>query len=394
MWLLIVAMMLAALNLRTAVTSVGSLLEEVRTGLGLSGALTGVVTTIPVVCFAAMGAVAPWLSRKIGDHRTVAAALTAMTIGLAARAFAGSAVTFLLLSVVALAGGAVGNVLLPSLVKRHFPNHVGSMTAAYTTALAIGITMGAGLSVPIAESGNGGNWRLGLGIWAILGAIAVIPWLGLLGDRGGAGGAAHLRVGPRQLIRSPLALCMVVFFGSQSAVAYIGFGWFAQFFRDNGISAQNAGFLVAFLAALSIPVSAVVPAVMSRMRSQRSIIVAVTILYVVGFTGMLAAPTTATWLWVLIVGLGYAAFPVALTLIALRTRTAPATAALSAFTQSIGYVIAGAGPLLVGVLHGASGTWGSSFALIFVLVTVLAVSGWYAAGDRYLEDQITSKAAS
>lgn len=399
-WLLIAAMLLAGLNLRTAVTTVGPLLEELRADLGLSGFMTGLVTTVPVICFAVLGSAAPWLARRIGAHRAVTLGLVVMTIGLATRALAQTGWVFVLLSVLALTGGAVGNVLMPALVKRDFPDRIGAMTAAYTTALAIGLTLGAGLAVPIAGLGGGSDspsgidWRLGLGAWAVVAGIAVLPWLGLIGVHDDPDAATATRIGPSRLTRSPLAWAMVGFFAFQSAQAYIAFGWFAQFFREAGLSAATAGLLVAFLAALSIPVSAVVPGLMGRMRSQRSVILGLTVCYAAGYAGMAVAPRAGAWIWVFLVGLGSAAFPVSLTLIALRTRTAPATAALSAFTQSIGYVIAGTGPLLVGVLHGADGTWGRSFVLLFALVAVMFATGWYAAGDRFLEDQLAEPRVS
>lgn len=174
-WTLVLAIVLTALNLRTAVTSVGPLLSELSQGLQLSGAAAGVLTTMPVACFAVVGWYAPSLAHRFGEHRVVTGALGLMTVGLAARAVVDSAVVFLLLSVLALTGGALGNVLLPSLVKRHFPHRVGVMTAAYTTALAVGTTVAAAATVPLAGALADGSWRFGLGVWAVLSGVAILP---------------------------------------------------------------------------------------------------------------------------------------------------------------------------------------------------------------------------
>jgi CP family cyanate transporter-like MFS transporter len=390
-WSLVAAIVLTALNLRTAVTSVGPLLSEVQAGIGLSSALAGVLTTLPVVCFALVGWYAPAIASRLGEHRAVTGALALMTAGLLGRALVSSPGPFLALSAVALLGGAVGNVLLPSLVKRHFPDRIGAMTAVYTTSLAIGLTGAAAATVPLADAVGSGGWRVGLGVWAMLSALAVVPWLWHLGDRGRAGGVRHERSGARML-GSRTAWALAVFFGAQSLHAYVSFGWFALFFREQGgFSAAHAGFLLAVVTGLAIPVSAVVPALAARRPSQRPLVLVLAGCYLVAYTGMLSAPAAAGGvLWAALVGVGSGSFPLALTMIALRTRTADATASLSAFAQSVGYVLAGGGPLLVGVLHGRSGSWTGSFVLLFAVLAVLVVAGWCAARPRYVEDEVSA----
>ena len=388
-WTLVAAVVLTALNLRTAVTSVGPLLSQVQDGIGLSSALAGVLTTLPVVCFAVVGWYAPALAARLGEHRAVTGALVLMTAGLLGRALVSSPAPFLALSAVALLGGAVGNVLLPSLVKRHFPDRIGPMTALYTTSLAIGLTGAAAGAVPLADAAGEGGWRFGLGAWALLSALAVVPWLWHVGERGTAGGARGSRSGGRML-RSRTAWALAVFFGAQSLHAYVSFGWFALFFEEQGpFSASHAGFLLAVVAGLSIPVSAAVPALAARRPSQRWLVVLLAACYVVAYTGMLTATDLAGGvLWAALVGIGSGSFPLALTMIALRTRTADATASLSAFSQSVGYVLAAGGPLLVGVLHGRSGGWTGSFVLLFVVLVVMVVAGWSAARPRFVEDEV------
>jgi CP family cyanate transporter-like MFS transporter len=391
-WTLTAAILLTALNLRTAVTSVGPLLAEITEDLQLGGAATGALTTMPVAAFAVVGWYAPALAHRFGEHRAVAAGLGLMTVGLATRAMVDSGLLLLLLSVVALTGGALSNVLLPSLVKRHFPDRIGTLTAAYTTAMAIGATAGAGLTVPLAHTlGDGlgaGSWRVGLGAWGAVSAIAVVPWLLHLRERGSREAAGGHRNGGRML-RSRTAWALAVFFGAQSMQAYIALGWFAQFHREEGgFTAAQAGLLVAFLMGLSIPVSVVVPSLAARLRSQSTVVVVMVACYAVAYTAMLLSPRTGAYLWALLVGIGSGAFPLALTLIGLRTRTADATSSLSAFMQSVGYVLAGGGPFLVGVLHGRSGEWAGPFALLFGALPVMLVSGWIAGRPVFVEDEL------
>ncbi|RJL34491.1 CynX/NimT family MFS transporter [Bailinhaonella thermotolerans] len=382
-WLLVLGIVLAALNLRTGVTSVGPLLGEIRDSLGLSGASTGLLTTLPVLMFASVGALTPTLARRFGDSRLLFAALGTLGAGLAVRSVVGHAGVFLLASAVALAGGAVGNVLIPTLIKKHFPTRVGLMTTVYTTALAVGTMLAAAATVPIEKAA--GSWHVALGVWAAFAAVAVLPWLALV--RGSsAGTAGRSPYGLRFLVRSKLAWAVAGYFGTQSLVAYVMFGWLAQILRDNGYSAGEAGALLSLFTGLSIPISLVLPALTARMRDQRPVVAALVALYVIGFAGLQFAPASTMAVWVVVVALGMGSFPLALMMFALRTRTAPATAALSAFGQSVGYLIAGVGPLLVGVLYESTGGWTAPFVLLYATVAAQLLFGLYAARGRYLED--------
>jgi MFS transporter, CP family, cyanate transporter len=380
--------LLAALNLRTAVTSVGPLLDELHSGIGLTGGLAGFLTTLPVLCFAALGALTPRMAHRLGEQRALTLALVVMTLGLALRALVGSPWLFLLLSIAALAGGAMGNVLLPVIIKRHFARHIGTMTAGYTTAMAIGTTLGAAVTVPIASLGGGISWRLGLGAWAVLAAFASVVWL-VRSSRARHSDTDVVRPARLPVRRSRTAWALAIFFGTQSLQAYVAFGWFALFFQERaGVSATEAGLLVGLLAGLAIPISMVVPSMAARWPSQRPVVMALVALYVLAYAGMLVAPRTGSWLWAALVGVASGAFPLALTMIGLRSRTVAGTTSLSAFAQSIGYVLAGTGPLLVGVLHGATGGWTWPFVLLFVDLGVMAASGWCIARPRYVEDDL------
>lgn len=386
-------MLLAAVNLRTAVTSVGPLLDELHSGIGLTGGLAGFLTTLPVLCFAALGALTPRMAHRLGEQRALTLALVVMTLGLALRALVGSPWLFLLLSVAALAGGAMGNVLLPVIIKRHFAQHIGTMTAGYTTAMAIGTTLGAAVTVPIASLGGGLSWRLGLGAWAVLAALASVVWL-VRSSRARHSDTEVVRPARLPVRRSRTAWALAIFFGTQSLQAYVAFGWFALFFQERaGVSATEAGLLVGLLAGLAIPISMVVPSMAARWPSQRPVVMALVALYVLAYAGMLVAPRTGSWLWAALVGVASGAFPLALTMIGLRSRTVAGTTSLSAFAQSIGYVLAGTGPLLVGVLHGATGGWTWPFVLLFVDLGVMAVSGWCIARPRYVEDDLEAAAS-
>ena len=234
--LLLGGLLLLSLNLRPAAVSVGPVLEELRDGLDMGPASAGLLTSLPVLAFAVFGALAPAAAARLGPHRVTFLALLAVVVGLSGRAVVHHEASFLALSLVAVAGMAMANVLIPSLVRLHFPDRIGLVTALYTTALAVGLTASFLLTVPVADAFGG--WRYGIGIWAVLAAVAALPWLGLV--RHDQQIDAPVRdVGYRDIARTRLGWAMTLFFGLQSLNAYAVFGWFATLWRDAGFGAGH-----------------------------------------------------------------------------------------------------------------------------------------------------------
>ncbi len=385
---LVLGLVVLALNLRPAVVSVGPVLDEIRSGLGMGSTTAGLLTTLPVLCFAGFGYVAPWCGRTFGIHRVMLGSLALTAAGLVVRAEARSVALFVAATVPALAGMATANVLIPSLVKQHFPDHLGSMTAIYTTALAVGLTAASVLTVPVEEAT--GSWRGGLATWGGVAMLAAVPWLGLIRHDVKPADDTPKTITPRALSRSPLAWTMAFFFGIQSLQAYAVFGWLPQIYRDAGFSAGNAGLLLGVTTATSIPISLVLPGITARGRHQGRIILGLCLSYVVGYLGLILDPATLPWLWALLIGIGTGIFPLVLTLIGLRTRTSEGTAALSGFAQSIGYLIAGVGPFMMGALYGATGGWTIPLVVLLILVVPQGVSGLLVARERYVEDELAT----
>jgi len=382
-----VAIVLTALNLRTAVASVGPVLQELEAGLGISSGLAGLITTMPVICFSIIGFAGPTLSARYRDSHVLSAALVTMSAGLVVRAAAPTFALFLAGTVLAMVGGALGNVLLPSLVKRYFPGRTGLLVGAYSTAMALGATAAAVATAPIAAAVGADGWRWALGVWAVPAVLAAVPWL-FVPARKGAGRDTHTAVRLRDLRHSRMALAVMLFFAVQGLEAYVIIGWVAQYLRDSGLSAATAGLLLGLNQFIGIPLSAVVPALVVRPRLQRPLLVAFLTCYAVGWTGLWLAPRTAPWLWMVVLAVAMALFPMILTLIGLRARTPETTAALSTFVQSWGYAIAGAGPLLVGVLRGVTGSYVPMFVLVLSGVAVLAWTGWLITRERYVDDEV------
>lgn len=381
----LVAILLLAVNLRPTAVSVGPVLAEVRAGLGMGATSAGLLTSLPVIAFAVLGSTAPFLAARFGVHRVTLLALFAVAIGLLTRALATDAALFLALSLVALGGMALANVLLPSLVKLHFPDRIGRVTSLYTTLLSVGLTLALTLTVPIAEAGGG--WRTGLGVWALFALVAAVPWLPLVShDQTIA--APNRRIGFRDVARTRIGLTMAAFFGCQSLQAYAVFGWFATLWRDAGYSPAQAGALVGLLAATSIPLSLWAPAALARTRRPRLLLVSVIACFPLGYTGLLLAPHELALPSAVLVGAGSTCFPMALVLVNLRARTPEGTAALSSVTQSLGYLLAAAGPFAVGLLHDRTGSWTAPLWLLIALNVPQLLLGLYAVRPVFVEDQL------
>ncbi|WP_229480588.1 CynX/NimT family MFS transporter [Mycolicibacterium mageritense] len=381
--LLIIAVILTALNLRPAITSIGPVLGEMRESLGASAIWAGALTTLPGLCFAAAGLAAPWLARRIGLGRAIALALAVLSIGLVVRVLDGQYVV-IGGTLVATAGIALVNVLIPVVIKGSFPAQIGLMTGIYTAALQGGGALGSAVTPPL-EPLLGG-WRGALGAWALVAVVALVFWA--VGARGigqaraeesSASGTAG-----RSLLRSPLAWTVTLFFGCQAFLAYVVMGWLPEVFIDSGVSKTSAGLLLGLVSILAVPISLFVAPMAARQKHQSGWIVALGLVGIVGMIGLLVDPGAAPLLWSVFVGLGMSVFSLALTVIALRARNAEDTARLSGMAQGFGYLLAGVGPFLFGLLHDVTGGWTAPWAMALVVYVVQMVAGAFAGRSRYV----------
>lgn len=380
--LLTVAVVLTALNLRPAITSIGPLLPEMRGALGASDTWAGVLTTLPGLCFAGAGLAAPWLSRRIGLGRTISAALLTLVAGLLIRVCDGP---FVVLggTLVATAGIALINVLIPVVIRGSFPAQVGLMTGVYTAALQGGGALGSAVT-PLLDDALGG-WRSALGTWSALALLAFAAWVvGSRGfDRGATSSPAAATKG-RSLLGSRLAWIVTLFFGTQSFIAYVVMGWLPEVLIETGMSDARAGLLLGLISLIAVPISLVVSPLAARSDSQSGWIVGLGLLGITGILGLLIAPAAAPLLWSVLVGLGMSVFSLALTVIALRARDAQDTVSLSGMAQGFGYLLAGVGPFLFGLLHQISGGWTVPWLMILAVYLVQTVSGALAGRNRYV----------
>lgn len=367
---LTVAVLLIALNLRLAVTSVGALMDRLG-AQGVSTATQSILTSLPVLCFAVVGATALGVTRRLGIHRGLEISLVALSLGLVLRVLDGTP-ALVLGTLVACGGIALANVLVPAVVKEHFPDRVGVMTGAYSGVLSIGSALGAAITVPIADAA--GSWRVGLGAWALVAVAAAVVWAPYCRGRD------HTRSTERgaSLWRNPTAWAVTILFATQSTYAYVMMSWLPSMYAAAGFSEQKSGLLLAISILIGVPFFMLAPSVAGRIGHQGHLVAVLTAITAAGFAGMWLAPADGAWLWAALLGAGGAVFPVTLSFFGLRTTTAADTAALSTMAQSVGYLLAASGPFLVGVLHDASGSWALPCALLVGLGLVQTTAGYFA----------------
>jgi CP family cyanate transporter-like MFS transporter len=385
--ILVAAVALVSVNLRPGASSPGPVLAELREGLGMSAGVAGALTGLPGLCFGVAGALAVGFARRVGMTVGIATGLVAVAAGLLLRVTTDSVALFLLLTVLALSGMAVGNVLVPAWIKVH--GHAVVLMTVYGTGLIIGGSLGPLVTAPVSEAA--GSWRTGLGMWGALVLLALPLWIYLAVREHRAPTDHQVSGEPApsgRVMHSPTAIALTVLFGVQSMHAYVQFGWLPQIYRDAGLSASSAGALQALLSGVGIAGALLMPTVIARNHGLRPLGMSFGILLTLGYAGLLVAPATVPWLWALLLGFSGLAFPTAIALITARTRHPSVTAQLSGFVQPVGYALAALGPFLVGLLHDATGDWDLVLVLLALTGVPLALAGLRVARQTFVDDEI------
>jgi CP family cyanate transporter-like MFS transporter len=387
--LALLGILLVAANLRTAVAALSPIVTEITVDIPLGSLAVGVLGMLPPVCFAIFGILTPVFTRRIGLENVLVLSLVAILAGHVMRGLSGSLAWLLIGSAVTFAGLGVGNVLLPPLVKKYFPDRVGLVTSLYVSIISLSTLVPPLVAVPVADAAG---WRTSLGMWAILALAALVPWVAMLVRHRTSNVPKPVveEAEPAVLGRiwhSSIAWAIAVCFAVSSFSAYSMFAWLPKLLVDTaGVSGAQAGTLLSLFAAMGFPCALIIPVLTARMKNVGLLVYAGAFFLAIGELGLLVAPAAAPWLWVALAGLGPLLFPLALVLINLRTRTHEGAVALSGFVQGVGYTLGALGPLAVGVLHQWTGAW--LWPLIVLIVGALAVmiAGAVIARPHMLED--------
>lgn len=373
--LLLAAVLLGGLNLRGAIAAVAPVLGELRADLGLTPSAAGLLTTLPVLCFAALAPAAAWLGRVVGARSAVLGGLVAIAAGSVLRVVDGPAV---LLAGTFVVGAAmtVGNILLPVVVKSAFPARAGTVTGMYTAALSGGAALTAALTAPVAAIWG---WRTGLAVWSLIAVLAAGVWLIATSRRPteeGLGGGRPTHAVPVPVWRSPVAWAVTIVLALQSVLYYALTTWLPTLLVDDaGVSLPTAAFAASMFQLLGIPGALVVPALLSRLRDQRGLALGVAAGWAVLVLGLALEPAA----WPLWAGLGGvtqgAGISLAMALVTLRAADPYVVVRLSAMSQLVGYTVGACGPLVVGSLYSATGGWSAPLGLLLGVTALLGLAG-------------------
>jgi CP family cyanate transporter-like MFS transporter len=373
--LLFVGFVLVALNLRPAIAGVSPLLTTIMGDLGLSAVQGGAITTVMVVCLGLLGPLAPVLATRLGLDRTLLISLIVLAGGVALRSAGGLVALY---GGAALAGAAIAvmNVAMPGVVKQHYPDRIGLLTGVYVSFMVCGAGGASAAMVPLADRIG---WRAATGSAAVLALVAAVVWApqAVRSARGESRRTGHRPY--RALLRSRMTWYVTFFMGLQALGFYVMLAWLPTIFQSAGIPADQAGYLLSLTNLAQITATLTVPLHAGKAMSQVPHVAVAGVLTIAGFAGVMFAPATLPWLWMIILGLGQgAAISLALLIITLRAPDPASVTALSAVSQSVGYVLAAVGPFAFGLLHQISGGWtvplmaGIGATLLQIVVSVVA----------------------
>lgn len=382
-WLLFIGILLIGSNLRAPLTSVGSLISYIRDDLGISNAVAGTITTLPLLAFAFLSPFAPKIANRLGIERTILFSLILLTIGLIVRSALGAVLLFAGTIMIGLAI-AVGNVLLPGFIKMNFPFKIGVMTGMYAVFMNIFGALGSGLSVPISTIGGAG-WKGSLAVWAILSFIAILFWL------------PQLRKHNRQTVpkapskkrmsvwRSPLAWSITLFMGLQSLMFYTLITWLPDILQTHGFSSNGAGWMLFLMQFALIPITFVIPVAADKMKNQKLLAGITALLFFTGIACLMIGAKPLLYVSVILIGIaGGSAFSLSMMFFSLRTADGQQATELSGMAQSFGYLLAAAGPVIFGAIYDMRGDWHLSLIMLMIVSAVIFIAGMESGKNRVI----------
>lgn len=383
--LLFIGLILVAVNLRAPITAVGPLVPTMKTELPFSSGVFGLLTTIPLIMFAVFSPFVRRISDKLGAGKTLLYAVVAILLGVIIRSFAGNiglfAGTFLLG-----AGVAIGNVLVPGIIKARFPERIGLATGAFTISMTSFAAVSAAVSYPLSKLSSMG-WRNSLAVWMALAVIGILFWLPQRKLSIIQQSATSTQTESEKSVwRTRLAWWVTILMGAQSFLFYFFAAWLPTIALSKGLSPESAGYLAFAFQLTTIPAAFIIPAIATRLKDQRGLISVVAVLYIASLCGLVFAKTILP-LTICVMLYGFSTgscFNLCMLLISLRTRNAARATSLSGMVQSLGYGFGALGPILGGWLFDLTGSWNTAFLLVGCLIVVIFFSGRQAGRNEYI----------
>ncbi|WP_339317265.1 MFS transporter [Paenibacillus sp. FSL R10-2734] len=382
---LITGIILVAFNLRPAITSVGPLVGIIQADVGLAHWSAGLLMSIPLISFAVMSSLVPRIAARMSNEKTLLLGLVILLVGICIRSISMTLFIFFGTLLVGV-GIAIGNVLLPVVVKEKFPRKFGLMTSVYSTSMGLFASLASGISIPLAHDLKLG-WNGALIVWGIPTIIAILVWILLIRLNPAKGNAVKsVSISAKQIWRSPLAWKIALFMGFQSSLFYITMSWLPEILYNYGISRGTAGWLLSFTQIVGVPASFLVPILAGRLRSQVWIAFALGMCSIVGYGGLWMGSSYPTMiLSIILIGIALGGnFPLALSYIGIRARNGNQAAELSGMAQSTGYMLAAIGPILIGYLYDMTQVWTIPLITLIVISGVVMTFGMLSGRDKYV----------
>ncbi|MDQ0195705.1 CynX/NimT family MFS transporter [Paenibacillus wynnii] len=383
LWLVLGIIVIAA-ALRAPFTSVGTLIEMIKEDLGLSNTLAGAITTLPLLAFALVSPFASKFASRFGMANVLLIAMLLLAVSILVRSGSGAGLLFIGTAMLGISI-AVCNVLLPSLIKGKFPRKIGLMTGIYTVSMNLCAAFAAGISVPLASHTSFG-WRGTLAMWFILAALATMLWIPQIRILG-ISSVSQKSVSSKNIWRSALAWQVSFFMGLQSLLYYVLIAWFSVILGERGMTSSHAGWILSLMQLAQLPFTFFVPLFAGRLKNQRSLVVITFVLFVIGISGIWLGSSSWMAVWAICIGIaGGFAFGLVMMFFSLRTKTTQEAAELSGMAQSVGYLLAAAGPALFGWLHDLTHSWDLPLILLLGASVMLLLVGLGAGKNRFVGD--------
>lgn len=385
--LFIIAIMIAGFNLRPAITSVGPLLGTIRDEIGLANWSAGIITSLPLIAFAIISPIAPKLAQRIGNTRGILLGLITLVIGISLRSIPITLTLYIGTAIIG-AGIALMNVLLPAIIKEKFPHKVGRMTSLYSTSMAIFAATASGVTVPIANGLNLG-WELALLSWGLLIIVGIIFWFIMSIKEPPTIDEPIVETGMATesgLWKSPIAWQVTLFMGLQSFVFYVMVSWLPEMMQDYGFSVTASGWLVSYAQFVGLPSTFLAPVLAEKFKNQQGIVLVIGALMVTGFTGLIfGGPSLLIIVWVTLIGFASGgSISLSLALLGMRAKNARQAGELSGMAQSIGYVFAAVGPILIGLLFDLTHNWTVPLIALVLVSILLTIAGFGAGRNKHV----------
>ena len=385
-FLLIAGIVLVAFNLRPAITSLGPLVGMIQEDIGLAHWSAGLLMSLPLVVFAVMSPIVPKIADRLSNERTLLLGLLFLLTGICIRFIPMAFFLFIGTLFVGM-GIAIGNVLLPVVVKDKFPTKFGLMTSVYSTSMGLIASLASGVSIPLATGLNLG-WQGALIVWGIPALVAILIWFFLLKfNRKNHQVVRNVRSNSNRIWRSPLAWQIAIFMGFQSFLFYVTVAWLPEILHSHGISIETAGWLLSFTLLMGLPASFLVPVLAARFRSQVWLAFILGMCPIVGYGGLLLGSSYPVLIAsIILIGITLGGcFPLALSYIGLRARNTSQAAELSAMVQSTGYLLAAIGPMFIGYLYDVTHVWTVPLITLIIVSVVVLTFAMASGRNQYVQ---------